>query len=53
MALDHKERAMEIRRDMSRNDLDLMLIKNITNGGEQARLLNRADAEMGFAAANT
>ena len=49
MGLNHKEHAMEIRGDMSRNNLNLMLIKNITNDGEQTRLLAGADAEMGVA----
>lgn len=43
---------MEIGGDMSGHDVDTMLVKNITKGGEQAGFLDGADAEMSMVAAN-
>lgn len=52
MGMNHKKGAMVIRGDMSRNNVDFMLLKNITKRGEQTRLLDGADTKMGMVAAN-
>lgn len=52
MCLNHIHDSISVGGNMSRDNGYLVLLKNIANGAEKARLLRRADTDMRFVAAD-